>query len=138
MPDSYDRELNLRAILITALGLALLLVVTAALMWPLFTSLRGLARAADPPPPVLPEAQLPLEPPGPRLQASPEKEMAAMRAEENHLLTSWEWVDEGAGVARLPIERAMELLAERGLPSSAEPQAEAVAEPTSEGGEGGS
>lgn len=38
------------------------------------------------------------------------------RAEEDHLLTSYGWVDQNAGVVRLPIDRAKELLLERGLP----------------------
>lgn len=38
------------------------------------------------------------------------------RAEEDHLLTSYGWVDQNAGVVRLPIDRAKALLLERGLP----------------------
>lgn len=38
------------------------------------------------------------------------------RAEEEHLLTSYGWVDQNAGVVRLPIDRAKALLLERGLP----------------------
>ena len=38
------------------------------------------------------------------------------RNEEEHLLTSYGWVDQNAGVVRLPIDRAKALLLERGLP----------------------
>ena len=38
------------------------------------------------------------------------------RDEEEHLLTSYGWVDQNAGVVRLPIDRAKALLLERGLP----------------------
>jgi hypothetical protein len=38
------------------------------------------------------------------------------RAEEDHLLTSYGWVDQNAGLVRLPIDRAKTLLLERGLP----------------------
>ena len=38
------------------------------------------------------------------------------REEEEHLLTSYGWVDQNAGVVRLPIDRAKALLLERGLP----------------------
>lgn len=38
------------------------------------------------------------------------------RDEEEHLLTTYGWVDQNAGVVRLPIETAKELLLERGLP----------------------
>lgn len=38
------------------------------------------------------------------------------RDEEEHLMTSYGWVDQNAGVVRLPIDRAKALLLERGLP----------------------
>ena len=38
------------------------------------------------------------------------------RDEEEHLLTSYGWVDQNTGVVRLPIDRAKALLLERGLP----------------------
>jgi hypothetical protein len=42
-------------------------------------------------------------------------------------LNSYGWVDEKAGVARIPIERAMELMAQRGLPVCAAGCANAAA-----------
>jgi hypothetical protein len=39
-------------------------------------------------------------------------DMAGMRAREAALLTSYGWVEEDAGIARIPIERALELAAE--------------------------
>ncbi len=38
------------------------------------------------------------------------------RAQEEHILTSYGWMDQNAGTIRMPIERAKELLMERGLP----------------------
>jgi hypothetical protein len=38
------------------------------------------------------------------------------RAEERRRLESYGWVNEGAGVAHIPIEEAKRLLIERGLP----------------------
>lgn len=57
------------------------------------------------------------EPPQPRLQAHPLRDMQELRAAEREVLGSYGWVDRSAGVVRLPIERALELTAERGLPS---------------------
>ena len=54
----------------------------------------------------------------PRLEPNPLAPRLAMRAREKELLGSYAWVDRGAGVARIPIDRAMELLVERGLPAS--------------------
>jgi hypothetical protein len=53
-------------------------------------------------------------PPPPRLQADPGRELRAYLDHEKTLLQSYGWVDRSAGIARLPIERAMELELERG------------------------
>jgi hypothetical protein len=44
--------------------------------------------------------------------------------QEEKTLHSYGWVDQRAGVVRIPIDRAMELVAQRGLPTR--PQAGAV------------
>jgi len=55
--------------------------------------------------------------------------LQAFRAQEEHILTSYTWVDQNAGTIRMPIERAKDLLMERGLPArstgSALPKGEA-------------
>lgn len=55
-------------------------------------------------------------PPGPRLQARPWEELAAFQREEELLLNSYDWMDKESGRIRIPIDRAIALLAERGLP----------------------
>jgi hypothetical protein len=54
--------------------------------------------------------------PGPQLQVSPARELREMRAMEDLQLHSYRWVDIEAGIASIPIERAMELIVKRGLP----------------------
>jgi hypothetical protein len=56
------------------------------------------------------------EPPAPRLQTQPFKDIYLMRKAEAERLESYGWVDQPAGVTRIPIDRAMELVIERGLP----------------------
>ncbi len=56
------------------------------------------------------------EPPTPRLQTQPFKDLYLLRQHETERLTAYGWVDKGAGVVRLPIDRAMERLLEQGLP----------------------
>lgn len=46
----------------------------------------------------------------PRLQSDPSSDLRDYLARENRLLTSYGWVDRNAEVARIPIERAMEIL----------------------------
>ena len=66
--------------------------------------------------------------PAPRLSLRPGDELSAMRAEENKILSSYDWVDRDHGVVRIPIERAIEILADRGLPVRTEKSEKAPAE----------
>ena len=62
--------------------------------------------------------------PQPRLENNERLEINDFRLQEEKKLNSYGWIDQKAGIARIPIERAMELLAQRGLPTR--PQAGAV------------
>jgi hypothetical protein len=55
-------------------------------------------------------------PPPPRLQNYPFQDIKELRQEEHRLLETYEWVDKNRGVVRIPIDRAIEVLAEKGLP----------------------
>jgi len=55
--------------------------------------------------------------PQPRLESDETTEINAFRMQEEQTLNSYGWVDQQAGVARIPIDRAMALLAQRGLPT---------------------
>jgi hypothetical protein len=118
-PDpEFDGEIQLKKIAATGLWLAVVIAVSMVLVWLLAVRLRASGRAADPPPSPLPEASERRLPPTPRLQASPERELAALREEEERLLAGYGWVNEAGGVARIPVARALELIAERGLPET--------------------
>ena len=105
----------MRVVVLFGVSLAVLLVGSLALMAWLFDifnvtpeghGLRGAPVAATPP-----------SPPGPRLQPSPTWDMQEMLQAENARLQSYEWVDRSAGMARMPIGRAMEFVVRQGLPS---------------------
>ncbi len=51
----------------------------------------------------------------PRLETNERSEINRFRLEEEQRLHSYGWVDQSSGVVRIPIERAMELVAQRGL-----------------------
>lgn len=55
--------------------------------------------------------------PEPRLETDEPREIRAFRVQEEQRLHSYGWVDQPAGVVRIPIDRAMELVAQRGLPT---------------------
>jgi hypothetical protein len=60
-------------------------------------------------------------PPGPRLQAHAPEDLRKFRAEEEATLSSYGWVNQQAGIVRIPIDRAMRLLVQRGLPTPGQP-----------------
>lgn len=79
-------------------------------------------------------------PPPPRLQTYPFADLKSLRREEQRLLDRYEWVDKKAGLVRIPVDRAIEVLAAQGLPHrTAAPQAESpdVEGKPSAQGEGG-
>jgi hypothetical protein len=62
----------------------------------------------------------------PRLQVDAFRDLKSMRTAEEALLGSYGWVDRQGGTVRIPLARAMELLAERGLPAPPAPSAPAA------------
>ena len=55
-------------------------------------------------------------PNGPRLQVVPGLDLHEMQDAEQDRLNSYGWVDEGGRVVHIPIERAMDVVVEQGLP----------------------
>ena len=66
------------------------------------------------------------EPQGPRLQNQPFKDVYVLREGERDKLSSYGWVDQGAGVVRIPIDEAMRIVSERAGVSSAGQTASAI------------
>jgi hypothetical protein len=54
--------------------------------------------------------------PSPRLEEDERGQLNGIRMQEENTLYSYGWVDEKAGTVRIPIDRAMDLLVQRGLP----------------------
>jgi hypothetical protein len=54
--------------------------------------------------------------PSPKLEEDERGQLDEIRRNEDKTLYSYGWVDEKAGTVRIPIERAMDLLVQRGLP----------------------
>jgi len=101
--------------------------VVLTLVWLLLGLFRAESVARDPRPSPLEEERGPRLPPEPRLQPSPTADMEAMRAEEEGILGRYGWVDRPAGIGRIPVDRAIDILAETGLrptpPAAAPPAA---------------
>jgi len=55
-------------------------------------------------------------PAGPELQVNPRKDLIEIQDSQLQVLETYAWEDRKAGIVRVPIDRAMELLLQKGLP----------------------
>ena len=106
-----DREIDARRVLETAAWLGGVTIGAFVVAWLVYLGLAGMAQQEDPRPSPLAQARELRLPPGPQLQVKPEKELAAYREAEAARLNGWGWVDQGAGVAHIPVDRAIDLYA---------------------------
>lgn len=60
------------------------------------------------------------EPPTPNLQNQPFKDIYMLRQGEAVKLSSYGWIDKDGGITRLPIDRAIDVMLEKGFPTRAE------------------
>ena len=111
-----ETDADARAITRFGIALVLILVLSQLALWWLFNSFTRRESKLSPPVSALVRAQAPTEPPEPRLQANPQADMRTMREREETVLNHYGWVDPNRGVVRIPIDRALDLVAERGLP----------------------
>ena len=99
---------------IGAAGMLTLVAFSLLLSWGMYMYARGETSA---PGEVLPTFTSPgVLPPEPRLQADPHADLLRLRSAEDSVLNSYGWVNRDSGLVRIPVARAMELLAEKGLP----------------------
>jgi len=93
------------------------LAAVFAAMWLMYVQFRSAAERRDTPPPPMAERQGDRLPPEPRLLTNEPLNLDQFRAAEEKVLTGYAWVDERAGIARIPVARAIDLVAERGMPA---------------------
>ena len=115
-----ERDVTFRPVVLGLIGLAVLGIVSAVLMYGFFQVLGSREARLGLPPSDLAQRYGRQEPPAPRLQPDPRRDLVDMRAEEPAVLNTYGWVDRSAGVVRVPVQRAMELLVQRGLPARPE------------------
>jgi hypothetical protein len=120
-----DTELNFKAIFGFAIALAVVTAAAFAVVWGVSAWQKARLARQDAPPPVLAEARVKSVPPGPLLQSDPEQDLKSLRAREDAVLAAWSWTDTSRTRARVPADRALEIVAARGFP----PRTAAPAEP---------
>ena len=111
-------DVSIGAIVKFGIGLAVAALLVHVAMWGLFRVLDARQAKRDRPLPPLVAAALRRTPPEPRLESDALSPRRRMQADETAALTTYGWVDRDGGIVRIPIERAMDLLVERGLPPS--------------------
>lgn len=112
-----ERDVSARPIALAVLALAGICAAAFVLMLQLFNFFAALQTRQSPAASRLAGAYGLKEPPEPRLQVAPLADLQALRARDAAALHSYAWIDRDAGVVRIPIERAIAVLAERGLPA---------------------
>ena len=113
--DHERKDVDVPSLLTIAVLLFFSCVIIFLVVWGMmhYFKLHEPARTAG-------QANLPVttseEFPNPRLQIKGAVDLANLRAAEEADLDSYGWVDRNSGTVRVPIDRAMQLLLERGLP----------------------
>jgi hypothetical protein len=119
MPEepSYEKgDVHFRGVLIFAVALVVGVVLTLVLVGGMIALL---AQHSPSSMRASPTGTPSVVPPPPVLQAQPWEDMRRYREEQTRILLNYAWIDREAGVVRIPIERAMELVIERGQTPSA-------------------
>ena len=108
--------------MVVIFGISLLVgaIVIHVVIWWLYAYLSGANQKAYTREYPLAVVGAPQQPPAPRLQSRPREELKNMLAEEDTRLHGYRWADPAAGRVQIPIDRAMHLLLEQGLPSRAQ------------------
>jgi len=106
-------DVTARPIVLAGIGLAIVLVLVAGLMLGLYDAFAAREARLSPPANPLAAAEGPRLPPEPRLQVHPVRDLRELREAESNILDHYAWIDRTAGIVRIPIARAIDLLAAR-------------------------
>ncbi len=127
--DHEHADVNIRGVIGSAIAMFVVVVVAQVAMWALFAVFERQAAASDPavsplaaPPVTMPKSQAeatvfsPETVPAPQLMTNEPRALQQQHDMEQKVLHGYGWVNQGAGVARIPIDQAKKLIVERGLP----------------------
>jgi hypothetical protein len=127
-----ESDIDIQRLLVFSGGLAMVVAIVAVLMYGMFWLLERQARQNDPQ--LSPLAATAVRMPKtttaspyfgtagtPQLLTDEPVLLEQVRERERQQLTGYGWVDQTAGVARMPIDEAKKLVLERGLPARTGP-----------------
>jgi len=111
-PRHEPLDLSIQRIVLFAVGLGLLAVIVHVVLGFMMEGFRGREKRAMAMRPERYQDTTGQFPP-PRLQDSPNEAFANLRQRSRERLDEYGWVDRKAGIARIPLERAIEILGRR-------------------------
>jgi hypothetical protein len=108
-------DLSPKNIAIFGVSLVMMVLIVLWVCYELFQHYSTVSMKTEVPPSPLSYTREPT--PEPHLLVVPGQELKAMRAAEDSLLNSYAWVDREKGIVRIPIQRAIDILAQGGIRS---------------------
>ncbi|HSY58310.1 MAG TPA: hypothetical protein VK795_02055, partial [Terriglobales bacterium] len=121
--DGYEhRDANVHSLYMYGLTLAILIAIV---MFAMVGTYHFFAKIESLGPPASPFENVRVLPPQPRLQVNPSVDLKSYCELEQQQLTTYGWMDHHNGFVRIPVDRAMEMVLQKGLPSRPAEQASA-------------
>jgi hypothetical protein len=109
------KDASIRWIVLTGVGLVIGAAIAFSIVYGIFHFLSTQPITTAPPNP-MGETSTQQFPPAPRVEEHPAAEIQELHTKEDSLLSTYGWTDKTAGVVRIPIDRAMDLELQRGIP----------------------
>jgi len=107
-----QREVSVRLIVVSLAGLAAITFVVFVLVVGIFRYFYSTYSTEE-----ATRLSKPVIPPEPRIEVAPYEQLQQLRTKENHILDTYAWVNKDSGTVRIPIDRAIDMLAAKGVPS---------------------
>jgi hypothetical protein len=111
------KDINIRALAWIGAGLVVAAALLHLFLYLFYQGIRNSVREEGVPASLVTE-QRSAPPVEPQLQANPVEDFKKFRAEENEKLNSYGWIDKEREIVRIPIEQAMRVILNRGLPKA--------------------
>lgn len=115
-----ERDINVRDVTMIAVAVLVCTIGIVCVLYLLFSYMRNL-KAQESPPTSPVERRVYQYPPEPRIQESPAFDYESMRYEAEWELHHYQWIDKQKGIVAIPIDKAIDIVAKRGIPPSTEP-----------------
>lgn len=121
-------DINAKYVVIVGFGVLVFAVVASITLYPVFEHFLGVHAKENPPAP--PEVTLRVTmPPEPRVQDNPRQDLGDYLARQKFELHRYSVVNRHSGAVTIPIECAMDLLVQRGIPPQKQPPPNMFYEP---------